>query len=77
MNKNIIIEEGKPDKLKEVQITTSKEKSLLTKRPFPEFSKSFSQMTIQEIRAKLKSPTHFMFIFGIECNIISKISFTT
>lgn len=54
------------DKVKDASIMTSKEKSMLTKRTIEEFRTSLSQMTTQEIRQKLKSPTHLMFIFGIE-----------
>ena len=71
------VEEAKPDKFKDISIMTGKEKKLLTKRTKDEFDRGYSHMTIQEIRSKLKSPTHFMFIFGIECNIISKLSSTT
>lgn len=71
------VEEARPDRLKDVSIVTGKEKNLLTKRTKEEFDRGYSHMTIQEIRSKLKSPTHFMFIFGIECKLISKVSSPT
>jgi hypothetical protein len=71
------VEESKGEKLKDVSMASNKEKIKLQKRTANEFFGSLSQMTTREVRQKLKSPTHFIFIFGIECKFISKVSFTS
>ena len=59
------------NKMKDVNILSMKEKSLLHKRNIDEFTYKFTKMSISEIRSKLKSPTHFRFMLGSERMLIS------